>query len=208
METKQVSREEVKRAFLLANAGKKIFSDNLNPTEEEFYDSYRKIKQELESINAGEVDYRIGSRHMVRLVRYNSLEWFRGIKSFENMGSWHDMGGLDFKLTNGNILDTAKNFGTFREKTKNRIISISKYINLIRENFPPVIIPGGLERELWYNQTIRSLDQKPHEIYEFDVDDGNLRCVALALSGFKETEVYFGKYDGPLEELHQLEENS
>ena len=95
---------EVKRNFLLANAGKRLFeSGNNSPKLEE---EYERIKEEIFSFGVEEFDERITDK--VRLARYDSFDWYSGQKSFENIGPWPKMHSLDARLTTGNITDTAR----------------------------------------------------------------------------------------------------
>jgi hypothetical protein len=199
-EIETICQLEVKRYFLLANALKDKTKHHkqlgLNILEEEY-------KRELDWLN-GLDDEGLSARitDKIRLKRYDSMNWGKGIKPLENAGVWPKMQGSDISLTTGNVPETARLIGEaiqrnnskIPEKLKAKIESMRELSGFVYERFPLIFFPGGEVREKDYNIWARGNDKPLCKIYEFDIDDGCTRAVAYALEGIQEAPVYFGEY--------------
>jgi len=194
---------EVKRAFILANAGKNVFLNGASSNSTE--SRIRELVLKNQEIGESDADDIIGKEHELRVIRYNALSWYTGEVDFTNMGCFHGMCGLDFNLTKGSVLETAKEFERFPDELKRKIESIVRFYNLVSKNFLPILVPGGLERQFWYNEHWKGKVGHFHRIYEHDIDDGNSRCVAFAYMGLQSIKSYYGRYQGNLRDLHRQE---
>lgn len=196
---KQVTNEEVKRYFLLADAMKRHCKKHrklgLKVLEEEF-------ERELDYLNNLD-DYRLNDRitDKVRLARYNSMNWYRGLESLEKAGVWPKMQGSNISLTTKNVPHTAKSIESVikdsnkvPEELKIKIASIREIATFVYGKFPLIFYPGGEVREKDYNVWARENNEPLCEIYNFDIDDGCSRGVAYCLEGVSEAPVYFGEY--------------
>ncbi len=202
--TQKIPIREVKKYFILADAGKYLFNRERELGRSELEDSYYGLLYRLNQMEEEEFDERITDK--VRLQRYNDMEWFKGEEYFTNMGSWPKMAGLPIEFTTGNIPETAKMLREFKngrinvsnklaDKTKycvKKVGSIIRNIDFIYQNFPLILFPGGEVREKDYNNWAKENNEPLCEIYEYDIDDGNNRAVSYALTGLKDAPVYIG----------------
>lgn len=212
MKGNQVTKDDVKRYFLLANAGKRLFDFNRKKSRR-LEEGYEHIFDEIFNLETRELNERITDK--VRLGRYDNFSWCKGEQSLNEIGPWPKMKSLDARLTTGNIIDTAEAIegvrngkiilsyddidekkkredalGDFSSKSK----SIRDNLDFIYERFPIILFPGGEIREKDYNTWARENDAPLCEIYRFDLDDGNSRAVNYALEGLDKSPCFYGFY--------------
>lgn len=206
----KVSSNEVKRHFLLADAGKESFNDG-EKTIYQLEEKYKRIFDQIFSLKDEEVNERI--RDKVRLERYDSLDWYRGLVNLEDIGPYPKMKGLDARLTVGNVPETAleiervKNgnrildYGDIEEKAKReekfqklltRSESFQRNLSFIYERFFPILLPSGMIRGE-YNDWVRTekLNLPLCKILNYDADDGSERLVNYALAGRESSECFY-----------------
>ena len=173
---------EVKRAFVLANAGNELFNENEDPKT--LSQRFRELKVIHDNYSEEKLNEEIKDK--VRLRRYDEIGWHKGYVPLINMGPWPKMGGLPIDFTTGNIVDTANMFishsGTLEEtlslKKIKKVTSIRENSKLIRVNFPLILVPGGEVRENEYNVWARENEEPLCDIFKYGLDDGNHRALA------------------------------
>ncbi len=201
----KVSRREVKKYFLLANAGKEFFKKGTHFGIDELQDKYHAKLKEFIDMEEKALDERI--RDKIRLGRYNEMDWHTGNVKLKEMGSWPEMKGLPIEFTTGNIPDVARLIGKFKNGTMSgygpeklekisrcveRLDSIGRNVNFVRPNFPLILFQGGEIREEhndWARENYRLLCN----IFRYDIDDGSERAVSYSLAGLEDAPVYFGQ---------------
>ena len=199
-------QEDLKRYFLLADAGKKLFESGSSDLEEK----YKRILDEIFGLTEEELDEKITDKD--RLARYNRFDWHQGQLPLDDIGPWPKMSGLDARLTTGNIEDTAgyiervrsgdivlnyadkqeeeertNSLDSFLEKSR----SIRDNLEFVYERFPIILLPGGEIREREYNIWARENDVPLCEIFKHDLDDGNSRAVSYALEGIDHAPCFY-----------------
>jgi len=208
MENIQIPNENVKRYFLLANAGKKLFESGNGTLRLE--EKYKRIFDEIFGLTRGELDERITDK--VRLVRYDRFDWHQGQLPLRDIGPWPKMHSLDIRLTTGNIEDTARDiekvkkgklvlqYGDKREEEKrtnafHRFLeksgSIRDNLDFVYGRFPLILFPSGEIREKGYNTWIRENSSPLCMVFEYDLDDGNNRAVNYALEGIDHAPCFY-----------------
>lgn len=201
----------MKKYFLLANAGKKLFKQPRVRLKHSLDDEYKRIVDEISTLEETELDERITDE--VRLGRYDNFDWYRGQKALVDIGPWPKMYSLDVRLTTGNVIDTARDikrvkngklvlpyedrkemekrtnaFRRFLEKSE----SIRANLDFLYERFPIILFPGGEVREKDYNLWARENNAPLCQIFEYDLDDGNNRAVSYALEGIVSVPCFYG----------------
>ncbi len=204
MTAKKINRIEVKKYFLLANAGKGLFKEKIENNR--IQDSYLELLEKFNNMEEEQLNDLF--RDKTRLKRYESMEWHKCNVALKEMGSWPKMSGLPIEFTTSNIPETAKTIDQFNikhinipkdklEKILNFIKksgSIIEHLEFIEPNFPLILFPGGEIREKDYNNWARENNQPLCKIFKYDIDDGNNRAVAYSSSGFKDAPAFFGEY--------------
>jgi hypothetical protein len=197
MELKQVSREEVKRAFLLANAGKELFKEEI-----ELEERYNQLIERYGNFSERELNELISDK--VRLKRYENMDWYCSNAHLEEMGVWPKMQGLDINLTTGNVISTINGIQKVIDGNSNLIVpkrflnksySIREHSDFLFSRFKPILFPGGEVRENDYNNWARENNEPLCKVFRYDIDDGNSRIVSYALDGIERTPVYIGRRD-------------
>ena len=191
---------EVKRAFSIAQKMRSLrrrgtrYLPKLE--REEFLKKLKQGKKTIMKFSEKQLDKFIGEEYEKRLVSYNNVEWYRGAVSTREVGVWRRAGGLPASWTCCSLVKTAhyvrqgleKNDKRIRARSKRAISSIIEHTNIISKEkylFPIAFYSGGGTRG-------RKRCRKYKEI-EWDVDDGCMRAIALAITGYKFINVYFGK---------------
>jgi len=208
MEEEKVSPIEVKKYFLLANAGKRLFASLKN--KQKLEEKYQRIRDEIFDLDGERLDLRITDK--VRLTRYDSFDWYKCYRALSDVGVWPKMCSLDARLTTGNVLETAK---MIKEDRKGKVVlhyddaremkkrtnafkkflgkseSIKKNLGFIYDRFPIILFPGG-EIRGEYNSWAGENNSPLCRIFGNDLDDGNARAVSYALEGINEAPCFVG----------------
>lgn len=181
-----VDRLEVKRCFVISNKAK----PGHFLTRRQFLMQLAQTKKEVLKFTERELDDRIDNPR--RLYEYNKLKWYLASVSPKEIGVWRNAGGLPLIWTKKNLEETSKKvFRAIEEKdamvsTKNRagfavkgilqeedVIEKEKYLY-------PIVLPGG------------TVGREGLKKYGGDIDDGNMRSIALVGDGEDRLTVYIG----------------
>ncbi len=206
MEQIQISRIDVKRTFLLADAGKKFM------TEEDYEKKYVLARERFRNQDEGELNDQIKDK--VKLGRYDSMDWFSGVEQLADMGTWPKMKGLPVEFTVGSVIDASlmirrAQVGVIDVPSENvnkyiqaveTYYAIVKRVDFIKDNFPLILFPGGEVRENDYNLWAGKNNQPLCQIFKYDIDDGNSRALSYALLGMEDAPYFVGVRDSRFSE--------
>jgi len=141
-----------------------------------------------------------------RYDNYLNSEWELKEIKLEDCGAWPNMSGLPSKFTKGNIIETAVEVKSLL-KDKNKlswstakvlyIEELVPFAETITKYLPLVVMEGSVIRN---NKLNKRETNRAHSKTLYDIDDGNHRAVAIALSGKKKVLALVGKriYKSPL----------
>jgi hypothetical protein len=202
---KQVSAKEVKRAFVIADS-LRFFKGPTHHmglvTKVEFNNLLQKHKQRALSFGVDELNSQItkgrklGRKYMLfrllRLKSYSNYSWFLASFSTHELGVWKKAGGLPYSWTKASLFDTSNYVKNYlfsnilkRPRIKYALAGITTMLDIIKKEkylYPIVFLTGtGTKGRRWCIKM------------KGDIDDGNMRAIALAVSGKKNITVYFGK---------------
>lgn len=134
-----------------------------------------------------------------RYDNYMNSHWELKEISLEDCGVWPKMGDLPDKFTHGSVIDTSnavKDLLENRSKIKyktSRVLYIEEMMEtakLILMYIPLIVLEDGVIRN---NKLRKTSDKKLYKKCKYDIDDGNHRAVALALTGEKNVLAFVGK---------------
>ncbi len=199
MISKPLTPEDVKKSFVLAHELVDRVFKKSDISLKRLQDEHAKIKEELWNLSNSEIDQKM---HKLRLRIYDgwydSLDWTEETISFEEMGPYPGMQFININFTTGSIKETAERLklaekGKLRydstpeeikglERLLRKIKSINSLQGFLHDNVPAILVPGGMQRQTHYNDTIPSTKPKC-KILKYDVDDGNSRMVSYAYQG-------------------------
>jgi hypothetical protein len=197
---KKVKSIEVKRAFAISDhltqrktkGNNRKFLKSLSETQ--FRKKLSNAKKTILKLKVKDLDKRVSPKWPKRIEAYNACQWFLAEVGLKEAGVWKRAGNLPLAWTNGSLYQTARHVK----------IALSKNSKLLKQR-PRHAIPNIL--------TIKThLEQKEKYLYPIafksdtgtrgrkglkhkvkaDIDDGNMRSIALAISGKKSIRVYFG----------------
>tara|TARA_Y100000310_G_scaffold340625_1_gene437113 strand:+ start:1357 stop:2016 length:660 start_codon:yes stop_codon:yes gene_type:complete len=214
----RVEASEVKRSFVLADMGKRIFGKGFG--EYMLQKEYNCLEDKVEAFSPEELDKIIGKDEN-RLRSYNSVDWyFDSMVTLGEMGSYPKMGDLAIGLTLGNIVSTATLFEGIKmaseaisdfdfshyenpesprqnifPDTIKRTDSIIENIDFVMPKFPLILLPGGMIRGK-YNDWAKDNGESECRLFKYDIDDGNNRALAYVLAGREDAPAFVGKYRG------------
>ncbi|KKS38804.1 MAG: hypothetical protein A3G49_00425 [Candidatus Sungbacteria bacterium RIFCSPLOWO2_12_FULL_41_11] len=189
---------EVKRAFVISQKmrfsrrkGKKYLP---KLTEAEFLKKLKQAKTITNKLTERQLDKIIADEYRKRADAYNNADWYRATVTTKEVGVWRRAGGLPPQWTCCSLSQTAlrvkkglkRNSKRIRARSKRAIPRIMEFADVIsREKcLSPIVFAGGTGTcgRKWCRKKMKG-----------DVDDGCMRSIALALSGRKTLNVYFGK---------------
>jgi hypothetical protein len=131
-----------------------------------------------------------------RYDNYMNSEWRLIEINIADCGVWPKMGGLPVKFTQGNLLDTALSVRELLDDRNkitygaSRVLYIQELMDsakLVLEYIPPIVIEEGVIRNNKLKNKVK------YKKCKYDIDDGNHRLVALALSGETKVLAWVGK---------------
>jgi len=184
----RVSPLDVKRYFLLADAGKGLEFKGSNKLEK-----IAEMKKEIWELDEREVNKRIGRE---RAEEYDNLEWYADYVGLNKVSPYKGAQGLDERLTSDNIEETARNIRGYengelnldyeddsQEKERKEKLdefsdkrkSIRENLDVVYENFPLILVPGDDDNEV-----------------KCKVDDGNSRVIAYSDAGLEAAPSFYG----------------
>ncbi len=119
--------------------------------------------------------------------------------NISDCGVWPKMGNLPPQATYGNAEDTAqyvkylldnKNLITLETARVLYIENLTKYAPIIAKHLPIIVFEGDIIR---HNKIRRPIHLENYQKCKYDINDGNHRCVALSLLGYKTITALVGK---------------
>jgi len=192
-----IPRIKVKRTFVTAQkmrfsrSRKQRFLPEL--TKSEFLKKLRQAKATAKRMNENQLDTFIANEYQKRADAYNNADWYRAQVSTREIGVWRRAGQLPTEWTNGSLAETAlkvrrgfkSNSKHIRGRAKRALPRIIKFADSIsKEKYLfPIVFAGGTGTRGRKRFRIKM---------KGDIDDGCMRSIALALTGRKTLDVYFG----------------
>lgn len=202
---KKVAVREVKRAFVISNgiriqkSGRRYLG---KISKEEFLKKLLKSKRRGVRMSNTQLDAHIISAHLkkdprghlTRLHAYDASDWYIGEVKTSEVGVWKRAGRLPLSWTNGSLKDTAekirqvlkKNPGLLRGRARHTISNmLATNVGMLQgeKYLLPIIFKGG-------TGTLGRRGLK--RVMKGDIDDGNMRSIALAVNGAKVIRAYIG----------------
>lgn len=198
---KKVKSIEAKRCFVFSqrftskNTTVKSIRDKIVKVDAKtFKQDLKKIKKEVLKINEKELDKIItADRNTTRLKAYDNANWYIGYADVDEVGAWREAGRVPKSWTKKSLKSTATIIAKIVNSKKSRFAKIrpirvvpeiikAKDI-LKREKYLfPIFLQGG---------TIPDC-RKGMDKMALDIDDGNMRSFAFAVSGDKKIKAYIG----------------
>ncbi len=184
-----VERIEVKRCFLLSNKGKELFRYS---QKDVFLKKLDDLEKDVLVLDDQGIDREISLDSPERLEVYNELDWHHGKCPIDDMGVWNCARGLPEDWTLGSLRETAlfvKQAIAQEESPAGAtdafktIHTLMKLANIIAERryLSVILVQGGCWR-----------GREKCKVKKWNIDDGNMRAIALALTGRKMLNVYMG----------------
>ncbi|MFH0891090.1 MAG: hypothetical protein V1856_03590 [Candidatus Liptonbacteria bacterium] len=195
---KEVEGTKVKRAFVAAQKmrfSRKKGKKYLPKLEKlDFLRKLTRAKRDAGKLNEKQLDKIIAGEWAKRTNAYNNSEWCLARASVKELGVWRRAGGLPPGWTCCALDKTAFLFKKglingsrlIRARSKRAIPRIVEFADIIEKEkclFPIVFMNRtGTCGRSWCRTKVKG-----------DIDDGCMRSIALAMSGRKELNIYFGK---------------
>ena len=192
--TRKVKRITVKKCFVASQyirkhrSSKKRFLPKL--AREEFLEKLKDAKEYVDNMQEENLDERIKNEDPKRLRQYNSLNWYEGNASPQEISVWKRAGGLPLAWTNKNLLKTAKlvkkslevNNRILSARSKRAIPRMMGFLDLIENEkyLYPIIVRDNARGRKYLKK------------YKGSLDDGNMRAIALTISGRKNIKAFIG----------------
>lgn len=188
------SRLEVKRAFVTADlvrqpGANRRYLPRLSRTA--YLARLRRAQKRVAKFPEARLDKVIGS-YEKRLRSYNTAEWHLGKVSVGEIGVWRGAGGLPVAWTNGSLKRTAifvarglkKKDKHIRARSRRAIPAIIEHQDVIlhEPSLALIIFQSGTGTD--GRRGVRRM--------KGDIDDGNMRAIALAVGGAKTLPAYIG----------------
>lgn len=191
---KKVSTITVKRCFVAAQYAKNYNSGNRRYLPElqkdEFIKRIEISKKYVAKLSVSKLNKFIGDEYQKRLKIYDSVNWYEVEVSPSEIGVWKKAGGLPLSWTKNSLKETAELVRNGLNRNDKRIIARSKraiprmmgFLDLIEKEkyLYPIIVPGG------------TMGRKGLKKMKGDIDDGNMRAIALTISGRKKIKAFVG----------------
>jgi len=193
---KKVDTLEVKRCFVMTHFLRKfgvagVRSTNI-PTREKYLQALQKAKHTISQLSEKQLDKVVGV-YKKRLRAYNKAEWYIGEVGVKEVGVWRGAGGLPMSWTHSSLFETAKKVKEglktetkeIKKRSRVAIPAILTFKTIIKKEkyLLPIIFSGGTGTNGRRKQVAKQ---------KFDIDDGNMRAVAFAISGDKKIKAYIG----------------
>lgn len=162
-------------------------------SKKEYAAKLRAAKKKLLAMSEKQLDTFIAKEYPKRLRAYNSSEWCIGTLNTNEVGVWRGAGGLPRVWTNTSLAQTAKKVKeeisadnkTIAKRSKHAIGPMLVHLPVIKKEkyLLPIAFKGGTGT----NGRLRLTHKTA-----WDLDDGNMRSVALAVRGAKTIKAYIG----------------
>ncbi len=176
---KRIPTIQVKRTFLVADLARK---QNL-----------KQAKAKVASMPEKKIDRYIGA-YRKRLAAYNAYKWHLAEFLPSELGVWRGAGQLPRSWTTGTLADTSRRIKqlVLKENKLPRTRAASVIPDILKMNFnlfqkEKYLLPitfkhgTGTRGRRGFVRKVRA-----------DIDDGNMRSIALTVSGRKKIKAYYG----------------
>jgi len=194
---KKVNTIEVKRCFAISQVIRySRYKKSHLPaiSKDEFLSELSIAKAKVLKLSEKELDYLVKGKYKKRLIAYDNSDWYLGELEIEEAGVWRRAGDLPLHFTNNNLKITA-------EKVKSAIDGNSKLLS----KRPKIAIPNILNTNIALLQKEKYLlpiafvsgtgtngRRRLKVKTKFDLDDGCIRSISLAISGKTKIKAYIG----------------
>lgn len=200
---KDIQNIEIFRTFYISEVLLKGLSERMTLNEKVFEDKLldliRKAKKITDKTLIEYVAFFCPKPDALRYDNYMNTKWKLKEIPLMNCGAWPAVGELPYEVTYGNILDTAayvdrylknKNLLTWKTSKILYMERMLPYIKVLSTHLPIIVLEGNVIRnnKLWEEDVL-----KKSKLCKYDIDDGNHRAIALALTGAKTIKAYVGK---------------
>jgi len=189
---------EVKRVFVTAQklrlARKKGTKYLPKLSRGEFLKKLARAKKDTKKLSEKQLDKIISDEWPKRLKSYNDVTWYKAVVASREVGVWRRAGGLPSKWTCCSLAETAgyvkmglaDKHKHIRARSKRAIPRIMEFSGIISRDkyLYPIVFKSsiGTNGRRWCKNKVKG-----------DIDDGCMRSIALAVSGYKKLNIYFGK---------------
>ena len=163
-------------------------------TKEAFLKRLRVAKVKALQFSEKKLDRIISNEWKKRLKVYNSCSWSIGWVNINELGVWRRAGGLPLSWTDASLKKTAQKVKNALDKNPKLLIKRARYaipnilqtnVNLLQKEkyLFPIVFMGGIGT--------KGRKRLKHKT-KYDIDDGCMRSIALAMSEYKSIKVYIG----------------
>lgn len=197
-----ISNFEIKRTFVISNflsekKGKKRKKRTYIISEKEFKKQFHVAKKHTLAASESVLDKIIHDEYNKRLKSYDTYVWHLAEMTSDELGVWRRAGDLPHRWTNDSLAVTAAKVA--------KALASKKRARKLKPR-PRLTIPNMLAMDMNFFQNEKYLlpivfrdhtgtngrKRLKHRMIG-DIDDGNMRSIALAISGRKKIRVYFGE---------------
>ncbi len=194
---KKVDTIEAKRAFIIPQEINSHRTDHrfIKKISKGVFDTRLKnAKEKILKLKESELDKILYKNSKKRFEAYNMSDWYICEVSIDEVGVWTRAGGLPLRWTNDNLGETAKNVKMALETKSKLLNKRARYTipNMLETNV------GDLQKEIYlfpimfkHNTGTRGRYRLKKHV-GFDIDDGCMRSITLAVSGVKNIKAYIG----------------
>lgn len=169
-------------------AGKR---DRKIPSLEKYLKAQSKAHKAVKGLSEKQLDKIIGKWEK-RLRAYNKVEWYTGEFSTNEVGVWKRAGNLPSSWTNNSLAHTAKMvrgaMHTNHKKLKKRAGRVIPIIMGLKD----VIKKDKYSMPIVIERKSSPVNRRWLKKMSWDLDDGNMRSIAFAVSGDKKFKAYVG----------------
>jgi hypothetical protein len=207
---KKISVHEVKKTYVTATFVKEYAPKDAEymgmVTREEYLKLLVKAKKKVASMSNLAMDQLIMKRFggkRKRLDAYMAMQWYEAKVQTKDVGIWRGAGGLPIAWTEGSLASTArlvkKALGSkdkrIRMRARRALPGIMQHLEVIKNE--------KYLRPIVFTHDTGTRGRKHLPAYKLlgDIDDGCMRSVAMAVSGDKYIQVYFGIPKAPVHNM-------
>lgn len=196
---------EIKRTFVISNflsekkkgAMGKHKKRTYTISGKEFHRKFQAARKQALSAPESALDKIIHDEHNKRLKSYNTYIWHLAEMTPDELGVWRRAADLPLRWTNDSLSMTAAKVAKALASTKRA----SKLKPRPRLTIPSMLAMGTelFQKEkyllpiVFRDHTGTNGRKRLKRRMVGDIDDGSMRCIALAICGAKKIRVYFGE---------------
>jgi hypothetical protein len=190
---------EVKRCYVISNLARPRKSVHKSPSAyvRDFHHVLAQAKKKVLAYDERQVDQVVAAFWKKRLKAYNAMDWFIADISPHEVGLWRRAGDLPLAWTNRTLADTV-------DRVKASLTSKRSHFSTQKIRAGRVVqsLLGTQVNELQHEKYLFPIafkggtGTKPRRYLRFktayDIDDGCMRSLALALNGASKIRMYLG----------------